>query len=120
MSIYIGSIVINVAEMERATRFWSAALGYVMREGDEEFVVLTDPNRRWANVSLQLLPHPKVGRNRLHFDLYSDDQASEVTRLEGLGATRLSWDYPPDADYVVMADPEGNEFCVIDSTMTQD
>ncbi len=122
MAIYIGSIVINVFEFERAKEFWSAALGYVvvLRTCDDDFVVLTDPNRPWANVSLQLWPEPKQDRNRLHLDLYSDNQGEEVERLELLGAVRLDWEYPPDADYIVMADPDGNEFCVIDSPFPQD
>jgi catechol 2,3-dioxygenase-like lactoylglutathione lyase family enzyme len=120
MGLYIGSVVINVCDLERATAFWSAALNYVVRDEDETFVVLTDPKRRWANVSLQLWDEPKMGRNRLHLDLYSDNQAGEVERLERLGAVRLEWDYAPDADHVVMADPEGNEFCVIDSAFGQD
>ena len=54
---------------------------------------------------------------RIHLDLYADDQAAEVERLTGLGATEVQWDKrPADADYVIMADPEGNRFCVIDTT----
>lgn len=120
MALYIGSVVINVFEFERAKEFWTAALGYVVRTSDFDFVVLADPNRPWVNISLQLWPEPKQGRNRLHLDLYSDNQQSEVQRLESLGAVRLDWDYPPDADYIVMADLDGNEFCVIASTYFQD
>jgi hypothetical protein len=58
---------------------------------------------------------PKPHRNRLHLDLYADDQAAEVARLEALGARQPeSWPYPPDADFVVLLDPDDNEFCVID------
>ena len=113
MGIYVGSTVINVADLDRAIRFWTAALGYEVRGRDPDFSVLTDPRREWSNVSLQLSAEPKAGRNRLHLDLYADDQRAEVARLESLGARRLAWEYPPDADFVVMADPDGNEFCVI-------
>ena len=52
---------------------------------------------------------------RIHLDLYAEDQAAEVERLKALGATEVHWDKrPADADYVIMADPEGNRFCVID------
>jgi catechol 2,3-dioxygenase-like lactoylglutathione lyase family enzyme len=119
MALFLGSVVINVADIERATRFWTAALGYVVRDGDESFVVLTDPKRRWANLSLQRMDLPKPDRNRFHLDLYSNDQEAEVERLVALGAKRLDWDYPPDADYVVLADPDGNEFCVVASPYTQ-
>jgi hypothetical protein len=52
---------------------------------------------------------------RIHLDLYTQDQAGEVERLKALGATEVHWDKrPPDADYVILADPEGNRFCVVD------
>lgn len=50
---------------------------------------------------------------RHHLDLYADDREAEVTRLLGLGATRADWRYPAGADYVVLRDPDGNTFCVI-------
>ena len=60
--------------------------------------------------SLQIPP-------RLHLDLYTEDQAAEVDRLLTLGASEVNWDKrPPDADYVILADPEGNRFCVVDIT----
>ena len=53
----------------------------------------------------------------LHLDLYTEDQDHEVERLLSLGATEVHWDKrPPDADYVILADPEGNRFCVVDLT----
>lgn len=120
MTLYIGSTVVKVTDLERAVAFWTAALGYAVRNADPYFAVLTDPHRRWSNLSLQLTDELKHGRNRLHLDLYTPDQQAEVTRLEGLGATRLPWEYPPDADYVVLGDPDGNEFCVINSAYAQD
>ena len=54
-------------------------------------------------------------RPRIPLDLYAEDQAGEVRRLLALGATEVQWDKrPPDADYVILADPEGNRFCVVD------
>ena len=120
MTLYVGSTVLNVADLDRATAFWTAALGYVVRNADPTFVVLTDPRRHWSNVSLQQSDVPKGSRNRLHLDLYAMDQRAEVARLESLGATRLPWEYGPDADYIVLADPDGNEFCVIDSPYSQE
>jgi catechol 2,3-dioxygenase-like lactoylglutathione lyase family enzyme len=120
MGLYVGSTVINTADVERAIAFWTATLGYVVRNADETFAVLTDPQRRWSNVSLQLSDQPKRGRNRVHLDLYTTDREGEVARLEGLGATRPPWEYPPDPDFVVLTDLDGNEFCVIQSEHTQD
>jgi catechol 2,3-dioxygenase-like lactoylglutathione lyase family enzyme len=120
MTLYVGSTVLNVVDLPRATAFWTAALGYVVRDASPTFVVLTDPRRRWSNVSLQQSDTPKGGRNRLHLDLYTTNQLAEVARLESLGATRLPWEYSADADYIVLADPDGNEFCVIDSPYSQE
>jgi catechol 2,3-dioxygenase-like lactoylglutathione lyase family enzyme len=119
MTLYVGSTVINVADLDRAQRFWTAALGYVVRNSDPDFAVLTDPKRRWSNVSLQLSPTPKQGRNRVHVDLYTTDQPGEVARLKSLGAQQIPWEYPPDADFVVLSDPDGNEFCVIQTDVAQ-
>jgi catechol 2,3-dioxygenase-like lactoylglutathione lyase family enzyme len=120
MTLYVGSTVINVADLDRAVRFWTAALGYVVRNSDPDFAVLTDPQRRWSNVSLQLSPTPKQGRNRVHLDLYTPNQPGEVARLKGLGAQQIPWEYEPNDDHVVMSDPDGNEFCVIQTDMEQD
>jgi catechol 2,3-dioxygenase-like lactoylglutathione lyase family enzyme len=115
MGLRIGSTVVNVTDMPAAVAFWTEALGYVVRDGKPEpdWVVLSPPGGGWSNLSLQRTEAPKAGRNRLHLDLYADDQAAEVARLEALGAGRPAWDYPEDADFVVLTDPDGNEFCVI-------
>jgi catechol 2,3-dioxygenase-like lactoylglutathione lyase family enzyme len=120
MGLYVGSTVINTVDMETAIAFWTAALGYVVRGSDPTFAVLTDPRRRWSNLSLQHTDEPKRSLNRLHLDLYSSDREGEVARLEGLGATRVPWQYREGHDHIVMADPDGNEFCVIQSPYTQD
>lgn len=119
MGLYVGSTVINTPDIERGIAFWTAALSYVVRHASDDFAVLTDPGRRWSNVSLQLSREPKHGANRVHLDLYTTDQPAEVARLEGLGARRIPWEYEPDHDHVVMIDPGGNEFCVIQSPQTQ-
>jgi catechol 2,3-dioxygenase-like lactoylglutathione lyase family enzyme len=115
--LHVGSVVINVSDVPRAVAFWCAALGYKPRdEGDDPtFAVLADPKRERVNVSVQLTDHPPREPGRLHLDLYTDEQSRHVERLIGLGATRASdWPYPEDADFVVLRDPDGNEFCVID------
>lgn len=120
MGLYVGSTVINTTNVEKGIAFWTAALGYDVRHADATFAVLTDPRRRWSNVSLQLTEEAKGDRNRLHLDLYTADQKGDATRLENLGATRVPWEYPPDPDFVVMADPDGNEFCIVQSSFRQD
>ena len=112
----IGSVVIDCNDFGAMSAFWRQALGYVVTEpDDEDWVILRDPAGRGVNVSIQLVPEPRVGKNRLHFDLYTDDQEGEVERLLGLGATRHPRVPEPGEDFVVLEDPEGNLFCVIDT-----
>jgi catechol 2,3-dioxygenase-like lactoylglutathione lyase family enzyme len=115
--LYLATVVVNVTDMERAVRFWSAALGYRPREQewDPEFMMLVDPAGRHTPVSLQLTDTDPREPVRVHLDLYTDEQDRHVQRLVDLGATRVDdWPYPGDADFVVLRDPDGNEFCVID------
>jgi catechol 2,3-dioxygenase-like lactoylglutathione lyase family enzyme len=112
----IGSLVWGVTDFPRALEFWTAALGFVPREeADTDWVVLVPPDRSGMQFALQLVT--SAGAKRHHLDLYADDQAAEIERLVGLGATIVEhWDYEDDADYVVLADPDGNPFCVIDAS----
>jgi catechol 2,3-dioxygenase-like lactoylglutathione lyase family enzyme len=116
--IRIGSIVLRVDDLPRQKAFWIAALGYVPREGDgDDFALLRPKDGVGPNVSLDRVRSTVQIPPRIHLDLYTDDQAGEVKRLIALGATEVHWDKrPPDADYVILADPEGNRFCVIDTT----
>lgn len=114
----VGSIVIRVDDLERQKAFWTAALGYVARQGDaDDFALLRPKNGKGPNVSLDRVRSALQIPPRIHLDLYADDQTAEVARLIGLGATEVQWaKRPPDADYVILADPEGNRFCVIDTS----
>jgi len=112
----VGSVVIRVDDLERQTAFWTAALDYVAREGDaDDFRLLRPRDGDGPNVSLDRVRSTVQVPPRIHLDLYTEDQAGEVRRLLALGATEVHWDKkPPDADYVILADPEGNRFCVVD------
>ena len=121
MSLRVGSIVIRVDDLERQTAFWEAALGYLRRAGDDpatgDFVLLRPKDGVGPNLSLDRVRSEVHVPPRIHLDLYADDQPAEVERLIGLGATEVHWDKKPaGADYVILADPEGNRFCVIDIT----
>jgi catechol 2,3-dioxygenase-like lactoylglutathione lyase family enzyme len=115
--IRVGSIVIRVDDLPRQIAFWTAALDYVGRDSDaDDFALLRPREGAGPNVSLDRVRSELVIPPRIHLDLYADDQAGEVERLKGLGATEVHWDKrPPDADYVILADPEGNRFCVVDA-----
>jgi len=101
--IRIGSIVIRVDDLEREAVFWEAALGYVRREDDsDDFLLLRPPDGSGPNLSLDRMRSRVQIPPRIHLDLYADDQAAEVERLIGLGASEVHWDQrPPDADYVI-------------------
>jgi catechol 2,3-dioxygenase-like lactoylglutathione lyase family enzyme len=115
-----GVLALGVDDVERASAFWCGALGYVVR--NDGFggwsVVLTPPAGPGMMIALQRSKTPPQDHPRLHLDLHVADlaeQRSEVERLISLGAQRVEWDsYPADPDFVVLADPEGNLFCVVD------
>jgi hypothetical protein len=113
----VGATVLGASDVRRAAEFWGRALGYVPRDAvvDETFVVLAPPDGVGQNVSLMLSETPVQEKPRVHLDLYTAEPAREIERLLELGASHVDWrDYPPDADFTVLADTEGNRFCVID------
>jgi hypothetical protein len=115
----VGSIVLRVDDLQGQTAFWMAALDYVPREGpsDDDFVLLRPRDGVGPNLSLDRLRSEFHLPPRIHLDLYAENQAEEVKRLMALGATEVHWDKRPvDADYVILADPEGNRFCVVDAS----
>jgi len=112
----IGSIVIRCFEFDKMLAFWQEALHYVPRDpANSGWVVLRDPNGRGPNISLDQCPDKPTGkRSRLHLDLYTENQKMEVERLIGLGAVRYPWRYRSHDDFVVLQDPDGNLFCVVE------
>jgi catechol 2,3-dioxygenase-like lactoylglutathione lyase family enzyme len=113
----IGSIVLRVDDLERQAEFWERALGYVRGDhASDDWVLLRPPDNSGPNLALDRHRSTLQVPPRIHLDLYTDDQSGEVERLLSLGATRVEWSRrPPDADYVILADPEGNRFCVVDT-----
>jgi hypothetical protein len=108
--------------LERAVTFWSQVLGYepvFFPESDNEFTILVPPSGEGTRLALQRTETPAREHPRVHLDLVVADaaeQTAEIDRLVALGATRVAWDlYPPDPDFVVLADTEGNRFCVVDA-----
>jgi hypothetical protein len=105
-------IVIDCADPEALATFWAAALGYRGVGFGDPYFLLLPPHRAHPPVILQRVPEPKRDKARIHFDLRVDDVEAEVRRLEALGAHRVDVGQGPDVEWVPMADPEGNEFCV--------
>jgi len=116
----IGVVALGVADVERAAEFWREALGYDLRtDGFGGWAtVLTPPAGSGTKIALQRSETRVQDHPRLHLDLHVADtaeQAAEAARLVSLGAERVDWDdYPDDPDFVVLADPDGNRFCIVD------
>ena len=109
-------LVLDCDDPELLSRFWSAALGYTIAGRAGSYVVLTDPTRRGPKLLLQRVPEAKTTKNRMHLDIDTRHVDSEVDRLCQLGAGRRDADAHCEhgTRWVVLADPEGNEFCVCD------
>jgi predicted enzyme related to lactoylglutathione lyase len=120
--VNIGMVVLSVADMGRAVGFWSQALGYEVREGGAgaDWSSLTPAGGLGTGLGLQLSTTVAEKHPRVHLDLYAADaaeQAAETDRLVSLGAERADWDlYPADPDFIVLADPEGNRFCIVNTS----
>jgi catechol 2,3-dioxygenase-like lactoylglutathione lyase family enzyme len=111
----IGSIVWGVRDVPRAIEFWSAALGYrPLRPPSEDWAILVPRAGGGPQLAISIVSSDAASHQRHHLDLYASDAAAEIKRLLGLGARRVDWRYPSDADYVVLADPDGNTFCVVE------
>lgn len=109
----IGAIVWGVKDLHRSVVFWSEALDYTLRRPpDADFAILVPKDGEGVQLSLNAAVTSDKPK-RHHMDLFTQDQAGEVARLLSLGVTRVAWQYEPDADYVVLADPYGNTFCVV-------
>jgi hypothetical protein len=105
-------IVIDCIDPDSLAAFWAAALGYRDAGRYEQYAILLPPDVAHPPVLLQKVPEPKRVKNRVHLDIRTPDVPSEVVRLEGLGARRIDLGQGEGRDWVPMADPQGNEFCV--------
>lgn len=124
------SVVVDCRDIAAQAQWWAAALDWVIVYEDEHEVAViprhmsADPveagewHRQWPGLVFVPVPEPKRAKNRLHLDLAphsSQDREAEIARLLGLGATRVDVGQGPEVTWTVLADPEGNEFCVLSS-----
>jgi catechol 2,3-dioxygenase-like lactoylglutathione lyase family enzyme len=120
--IRLGTVVVGADDVERAVGFWSEALGFrpvAFDDADDDFTILVPPSGEGTRVGIHRSAARVQEHPRVHLDLIVDSAAEqdlEVERLVGLGARRVSWEYPDDPDFVVLADTEGNRFCVVDTS----
>jgi hypothetical protein len=115
--VHVGSVVIDCNDFSAMLAFWQEALGYAPKypPKQDDWALLVDPRGESVNVGLQCVPEKRIGKNRLHLDLYAEDPDAEVRRLLELGAKRFDRVPEPGEDFVVLEDPEGNLFCVVDA-----
>jgi predicted enzyme related to lactoylglutathione lyase len=108
MALSIGMVTIDCSDPQSQAGFRPAALGTTVAGDYGEVVLLAGT----PALGLQKVSEPRAGKNRVHLDLHTDDRAAEVARLTALGASTLAEHSAPGLWWTVLADPEGNEFCV--------
>jgi hypothetical protein len=117
MALEWEQVVVAANDPATLGRWWSEALRWVVVDDDPIVFEIQSGPGRLPGILFLKVEEAKAGQNRLHIDLRPDDQATEVERLIGLGATRVDVGQG-DVSWVVLADPEGNEFCVLGARPT--
>ena len=126
--LHLDWVTIDAHDPGRLAKFWAEALDYDIEydsandpdnAGSEREIVLTPKSGSTTKLLLAEGHDEKKDKNRLHFDLRPDDQAAEVARVEALGARKVDIGQG-DQTWVVMADPEGNEFCILRARSPKD
>ena len=123
----IGVVALGVGDVGRAAAFWCEALGYEIRTdgfGGWAAVLTSPAGGAGTKIALQRSETPPQDHPRLHLDLHvssAAEQTAEAARLMAIGAERVDWDsYPDDPDFIVLADPDGNRFCIVDLSHAPD
>jgi|SRR5829696_5494138 len=113
-------LVLDCADPQRLAEFWAPALSYVNLGMIGSYALLLPDARPGPKLLLQHVPEPKTTKNRMHLDIEAPDIEAEAARLEALGAQRVRADHIHEhgTTWILMADPEGNEFCVCDNGAT--
>jgi len=108
------NVVIDCADHAVVVPFWEAALGWTSQRINDQFVALRAPADRKVgfDILFQKVPEPKTAKNRAHIDFDAGDMEAEVARLVGLGGSVVAQHNLGDFRWTIVADPEGNEFCV--------
>lgn len=117
----IATIAIDAREPRRVAEFWCAALGWEVTDEEEGLITIGPADGSWPTIDVSPVPEGKTIKNRLHLDLRADGlpTSAELDRLLGLGAQRAAVGQGADVSWVVLADPEGNEFCLLSRTVQE-
>ncbi|GII24610.1 VOC family protein [Planosporangium mesophilum] len=113
MSSRWSEVVVDAIDPARLGRWWAEVLDYRLLHEDLDRAAIGPVEGTYPQLMFNRVSDAKSGRNRLHLDLTPDDQEAEVERLVDMGARRVDIGQGDDAPWVVLADPEGNEFCVL-------
>ncbi|MGP3981491.1 VOC family protein [Streptomyces sp. KR80] len=113
MALSLYQIAVDARDLRGLAHFWCQALDWKVLYDDPEEVVIGADGNAWPGMVFLPVPERKTVKNRLHLDLSPDDQEAEIERLLALGARRVDVGQGRDVTWVVLADPEGNEFCVL-------
>jgi len=121
MTSRIATLTIDAVQPQVVARFWCEVLGWRIIEEDGVGVSIAPDDGAWPTIDVMRVPGLKTVKNRLHLDLRADGgrTADELARLERLGARRVDVGQGPDVSWVVLADPEGNEFCLLSRTVQE-
>lgn len=121
MPSQIAAIAIDARQPRRVADFWCAALGWAVVEEEDGLVTIGPQDGSWPTIDVVPVPEDKTIKNRLHLDLRADGVPThtELERLLGLGAQRVDVGQDTDVSWVVLADPEGNEFCLLSRTVQE-
>jgi predicted enzyme related to lactoylglutathione lyase len=121
MTSRIAVIAIDAIEPRVVADFWCEVLGWQVTDEDDTLVSITPPDGSWPTIDVVKVPENKSVKNRLHLDLRADGNSTEdeLERLLALGARRTDVGQGPDVTWVVLSDPEGNEFCLLRRTVQE-
>lgn len=121
MTSRVAAIAVDAIDARAVAEFWCRVLGWRIVEEDGGFVSIAPQDGAWPTIDFCPVPEAKTVKNRLHLDLRADGESTsaELERLLELGARRSDVGQAPDASWVVLADPEGNEFCLLARTVEE-
>ncbi|HEX5740248.1 MAG TPA: VOC family protein [Pilimelia sp.] len=115
----LAAIAVDAVRPHLVADFWCAVLGWQVVAADAEVISIAAADGAWPTIDVVAVPDGKAVKNRVHLDLRADgvSTAEELDRLLALGARRVDVGQPADVSWVVLADPEGNEFCLLSRTV---
>ena len=112
MTLTIGMVTIDTSDPHKLAEFWTKALRTTVQHDWGEFLILAPSAEGAVQLGLQRVDTVAPGKNRVHFDMHVEDRQAEVVRLVDLGASEVAEHTVPGLTWTVLADPDGNQFCI--------